>query len=486
MKNDVASMLAWVLLVVNCPLFVEASEKQQRQRSTLDAAESHEHWNNLNHGKSNVVSVSRVYANASADLPRSAWDYEHAPLEYGSWDHYELGNYFAHGNYSKVYMGTERATGVACVMKVLHMAAAASNMSEDSFRGSKDEFLKREISILRRVGGQHNTTRLMDVLAGPGPSELTMVLERVELVTDNDFFQSRSLADIRFYSFRMLKALDFVHSMGIMHRDFKPPNVFINAEKRQLTLGDFGGADYYWPGRDFKIGVTTFVYKAPELLVGMTKYDYGVDLWAFGCVLASWVFKTPRKDTRRAQHDLQPPFFNPEVPPDEDRHDAQLGAIVAVLGKRPLHAYLARYNMTLPSSAAAFLRKARLPEEPTWTHLSRQRSPVGGELAVDLLKRILVYDHRERLSAKEALAHPFFGKQAKKVEEQRKKEKRKEKERKRKEKGEIRKRKIEEKERKRNKKRGKGEEKRGKRKDHAALGTSVSATLASAAFVSQA
>ena len=209
MKNNVVLLLARVLLVVLCTLFVKANDNQ-RQRS-LNTAQVSEHWNNLKSGKSNALSISRVYANASAKLPRSSWDYEDgAPFEYGSWNRYDLGGYLAHGNYSEVYACTERATGTACVMKVLHMASAASNRTEGSFlasktfRGSKDANLKREISILRRVGGRHNTTRLMDVLAGPGPSELTMVLERVALVTDNAFFQSRNLADVRFYASRMV------------------------------------------------------------------------------------------------------------------------------------------------------------------------------------------------------------------------------------------------------------------------------------------
>jgi len=223
-----------------------------------------------------------------------------------------------------------------------------------------------------------------------------------------------------------LKALDFAHSLGIMHRDFKPPNVFIDAAKRQLTLGDFGGADYYWPGRDYSVGVTTFVYKAPELLVGLTKYDYGVDVWAFGCVLASWVFRTQHSSShaQRRQNDLQPPFFDPDrhklwAVSGEDRHDTQLCAIVQVLGKGPLRAYLSRYNLTLPLSTEALLKKldARLPVGPAWQRLltkpgspeAKRGAPMGGEMAVDLVKRILVYDHRERLSAKEALAHPLFG-----------------------------------------------------------------------------
>jgi casein kinase II subunit alpha len=40
--------------------------------------------------------------------------------------------------------------------------------------------------------------------------------------------------DVRYYIFELLKALDFCHSKGIMHRDVKPHNVMIDHEKRKV------------------------------------------------------------------------------------------------------------------------------------------------------------------------------------------------------------------------------------------------------------
>jgi serine/threonine protein kinase len=58
-----------------------------------------------------------------------------------------------------------------------------------------------------------------------------------EYVNNTDF---RSLYpkfqdyDVRFYIYELLKALDFCHSKGIMHRDVKPHNVMIDHEKRKV------------------------------------------------------------------------------------------------------------------------------------------------------------------------------------------------------------------------------------------------------------
>lgn len=53
--------------------------------------------------------------------------------------------------------------------------------------------------------------------------------------------------DIRLYLFKLLQALDYCHSHGIMHRDVKPLNIVINHEAKQLRLIDWGLADYYKP-----------------------------------------------------------------------------------------------------------------------------------------------------------------------------------------------------------------------------------------------
>ena len=72
-----------------------------------------------------------------------------------------------------------------------------------------------------------------------------LVFEYIPNVETKLISQTFNDIDIRLYTYKILEALDFAHSHGIMHRDVKPLNVVINHETRDLRLIDWGLADYY-------------------------------------------------------------------------------------------------------------------------------------------------------------------------------------------------------------------------------------------------
>lgn len=65
----------------------------------------------------------------------------------------------------------------------------------------------------------------------------------------------------RYYIFELLKALDYSHSNGIMHRDVKPHNVMIDHDQKQLRLIDWGLAEFYHPGREYNVRVASRYFK---------------------------------------------------------------------------------------------------------------------------------------------------------------------------------------------------------------------------------
>ncbi|KAJ1503682.1 Casein kinase II subunit alpha, partial [Coelomomyces lativittatus] len=116
-----------------------------------------------------------------------------------------------------------------------------------------------------------------------------LIFEYVENIEHKILYASFSDYDVRYYIYELLKALEYCHSKGIIHRDVKPQNVVIDHNKKTLRLIDWGLADFYHPGVELNVRVASRYFKGPELLVNFQHYDYSLDMWSLGCMLASMV-----------------------------------------------------------------------------------------------------------------------------------------------------------------------------------------------------
>ena len=65
----------------------------------------------------------------------------------------------------------------------------------------------------------------------------------------------------------------------------------IEPQTKKLRLIDWGLAEFYHPQKMYNVRVATRYFKAPELLVDYKYYDYALDMWSFGCLLAGIVFQ---------------------------------------------------------------------------------------------------------------------------------------------------------------------------------------------------
>ncbi|WIA40526.1 hypothetical protein OEZ86_013874 [Tetradesmus obliquus] len=318
-------------------------------------------------------SISRVYADINDKRPPEYWDYESLNIQWGEQDNYEVVRKVGRGKYSEVFEGVCVANSQKCIIKIL--------------KPVKKKKIRREIKILQNLSGGPNIIGLLDVVRDPESKTPSLVFEYVNNTDFKVLYPLLGDYDIRYYVFLLLKALDYSHSQGIMHRDVKPHNVMIDHERRQLRLIDWGLAEFYHQGREYNVRVASRYYKGPELLVDLQDYDYGLDLWSLGCMLAALLF---RKD----------PFFC-----GHDNYD-QLAKIARVLGSEALFEYLGKYGLELDPQLEALVghhsRKA-------WSKfVTPDNAHLVSPEALDFLDGLLRYDHQERFTCKEAMAHPYF------------------------------------------------------------------------------
>ncbi|KAF3051970.1 Casein kinase II subunit alpha [Didymella keratinophila] len=336
---------------------------------------------------SSGASIARVYADVNANMPRSYWDYDSVNISWGVLENYEVVRKIGRGKYSEVFEGINVVNYQKCVIKVL--------------KPVKKKKIKREIKILQNLSGGPNIVSLLDVVRDnqvSSDSEEDCMSDRTsktpslifEYVNNTDF---RSLYpkfqdyDVRYYIFELLKALDFCHSKGIMHRDVKPHNVMIDHEKRKLRLIDWGLAEFYHAGTEYNVRVASRYFKGPELLVDFQEYDYSLDMWSLGAMFASMIFR-------------REPFFHGNSNSD------QLVKIAKVLGTEDLFDYLDKYDIELDAQYDDIL--SRYPKKPWHSFINADNQRFVSNDAIDFLDKLLRYDHQDRLTAQEAMAHPYF------------------------------------------------------------------------------
>lgn len=319
------------------------------------------------------LSVSKVYANVLENESREYWDYENVHIEWGEQEPYKILKRIGRGRYSDVFKGVISETLTPCVIKVL--------------KPIKRSKIRREILVLENLYNGPNIVDLLDVVLEPISKTPSLIMEYVSDYDFEEVISQSSPKEICYYMKQILIALDYAHSHGIMHRDVKPHNIVINPEKKQLKLIDWGLAEFYHPKTKYNVRVASIYYKGPELLVGIQDYDYSLDLWSFGCMFAAIIFKM----------DV---LFK-----GSDNKD-QLNKIVKTLGSDEFLDYQEKYKFEIDKK---LMNKFLEYDKKDWKeYITKENSLYSTPIAIDLIDNLLRYDHQQRLTAKEAMAHHYF------------------------------------------------------------------------------
>src|SRR6201990_483660 len=101
------------------------------------------------------------------------------------------------------------------------------------------------------------------------------------------------ILEVKLYIYQLFRALAYIHSQGICHRDIKPQKLSLDPTTGILKLCDFGSAKILVENEPNVSYICSRYYRAPELIFGATEYTTDIDIWSTGCVIAELVLGQP-------------------------------------------------------------------------------------------------------------------------------------------------------------------------------------------------
>ncbi|CAD8052342.1 unnamed protein product [Paramecium sonneborni] len=316
--------------------------------------------------------LPKYYADFNVKQPQHYWDYDNYKIKFGHQDDYEIYEKIGFGKYSEVFQGVSIMNHQNVVIKVL--------------KPNVPEKLNREVLVLKNLKDHPLVTELLDVVQDYSSLRQSLIFKQECLINLKDIRYYQSLMPIKFLIKSLLEVLDYAHSIGIFHRDIKPHNILTDSKFSYLKLLDWGLAEFYHPNKEYNTRVASRYFKSPEVLLDYRQYHHSIDSWGVGCLMAGMIFQ-------------KEPFFAGL------NNEDQLIKIVNVLGSDVLNQYLEKWKINLPT---------RYPKFPYSTEkrfelfINKENKHLCTPEAIDLLKKLLIFDHSERILPKDALQHPFF------------------------------------------------------------------------------
>jgi serine/threonine protein kinase len=217
------------------------------------------------------------------------------------------------------------------------------------------EDVRREVKILRALNGHRNLIKFYE--AYEDHDNVYIVMELCEGGELLDRILSRggkySEEDAKAVMTQILNVVAFCHLQGVVHRDLKPENFLFSTkdENSELKAIDFGLSDFVKPDERLNDIVGSAYYVAPEVL--HRAYNTEADTWSIGVI-----------------------------------------AYILLCGSRPFWA------RTESGIFRSVLKADPTFDEPPWPSLSDE--------AQDFVKRLLNKDPRKRMTAAQALGHPWI------------------------------------------------------------------------------
>ncbi|KAF6156169.1 hypothetical protein GIB67_024139 [Kingdonia uniflora] len=299
--------------------------------------------------------------------------------DYGDANRYKILEVVGKGSYGVVCSAIDTHTGEKVAIKKIH----------DIFEHISDAArILREIKLLRLL--RHpDIVEIKHIMLPPSRRDFKDIYVVFELM-ESDLHQVIKANDdltrehYQFFLYQLLRALKYIHTANVYHRDLKPKNILANANCK-LKICDFGLARVAFNDTPTTIFWTDYVatrwYRAPELCGSFfSKYTPAIDIWSIGCIFAEVLTGKPLFPGKNVVH--------------------QLDLMTDLLGTPSLDTISRVRN----DKARRYLTSMRKKQPVSFA----QKFPNADPLALKLLERLLAFDPKDRPTAEEALADPYF------------------------------------------------------------------------------
>ncbi|XP_009893786.1 PREDICTED: mitogen-activated protein kinase 15 [Charadrius vociferus] len=280
--------------------------------------------------------------------------------------------------YGIVWKAIDRRTGKIVAVKKIF----------DAFRNRTDaQRTFREIMFLQEFGEHPNIIKLLDVIRAQNDKDIYLVFESMETDLHAVIKKGNLLKDIHkcYILYQLLKATKFIHSGNVIHRDQKPSNILLDADCF-VKLCDFGLARSLCQMNEDQGNpplteyVATRWYRAPEILLSSRSYTKGVDMWSIGCILGEMLLGKPLFPGTSTVNQIE-----------------QILRVVPAPSSEDILAMQSDYR-------ASVINRMSSRQRVTFEEILPSSTPLP---ALDLLKKLLVFNPDKRLTAEEALQHPY-------------------------------------------------------------------------------